>query len=127
MDKKLISIFVIRAFFWRMLQRVFMGTSRGSSRLHKPFHYFPVDIKNSYTGKNIRGFKFPATGNNFDDTSAVDMKTYNNFQLYFGVNEVIRSLQDLIRNEYAPVSISSDAQTRERERNIAMHGTGKFG
>ena len=58
---------------------------------HKIFHYFPVDIKNSYTGKNVKGFKFPS-GNNDADTENLQQ-----MQIYFGVNTVIASLQDLMR------------------------------
>ena len=63
---------------------------------YKPFHYFPVDIKNSYTGKKVKGFKFPA-GEDYVDTTAADVENLQQFQLYFGVNEVVSSLQDLIR------------------------------
>ena len=58
---------------------------------HKIFHYFPVDIKNSYTGKNVKGFKFPSGNNDADAENLQQM------QIYFGVNTVIASLQDLMR------------------------------
>ena len=64
---------------------------------HKIFHYFPVDIPNSYTGKNVKGFKFPANGTAYDATNAADVENLQQMQIYFGVNTVIASLQDLMR------------------------------
>ena len=58
---------------------------------HKIFHYFPVDIKNSYTGKNVKGFKFPSGNNDADAENLQQM------QIYFGVNLAIASLNDLMR------------------------------
>ena len=63
----------------------------------KVFNYFAVDVKQSYTGKNVRGFKFPANGKTYDDTNAADVENLQQMQLYFGVNEVISSLEDLMR------------------------------
>ena len=64
---------------------------------YKIFHYFPVDVKNSYTGKNAKGFKFPANGKAYVDTNAADVENLQQMQIYFGVNAVIASLQDLMR------------------------------
>ena len=61
------------------------------------FPYYPVDIKNSYTGKNVKGFRFPANGKAFDENNAADNENLQQMQLYFGVNEVISSLEDLMR------------------------------
>ena len=33
---------------------------------HKIFHYYPVDVDNSYTGANVKGFRFPANGIAYD-------------------------------------------------------------
>ena len=63
----------------------------------KSFHYYPVDIKQSYTGKKVKGFKFPADGSTYDDTNTADQENMQQFQLYFGVNEVISSLEDILR------------------------------
>ena len=41
---------------------------------HKIFHYFPVDVKNSYTGKTIKGFKFPANGTAYDEGNPADVE-----------------------------------------------------
>lgn len=67
------------------------------SKNYKSFHYYPVDIKQSYTGKNVKGFKFPADGNEFDEGTPADVENLQQFQLYFGVNEVISSIEDLLR------------------------------
>jgi len=67
-----------------------------SYKVPKAFHYYPVDIKQSYTGKNVKGFKFPAA-NNFNAANAADLENLQQFQLYFGVNEVIASLEDIQR------------------------------
>jgi len=67
-----------------------------SYKVSKAFHYYPVEIKQSYTGKNVKGFKFPA-GNDFDAGNAADLENLQQFQLYFGVNEVIASLEDIQR------------------------------
>ena len=64
---------------------------------HKIFHYFPVNVRNSYTGKDVKGFKFPANGIAYDATSAADVENLQQMQIYFGVNTVIASLQDLMR------------------------------
>ena len=58
---------------------------------HKIFHYHSVNIKNSYTGKNVKGFKFPS------DNKEADEENLQQMQIYFGVNTVITSLQDLMR------------------------------
>ena len=63
----------------------------------KAFHYYPVDIKQSYTGKTVKGFKFPANGRDYDDRNAADVENLQQMQLYFGVNEVISSLEDILR------------------------------
>ena len=63
----------------------------------KTFNYYPVDIKNSYTGKNVKGFKFPANGRAYDESNAADVENLQQMQLYFGVHEVISSLEDLMR------------------------------
>jgi len=64
---------------------------------HKIFHYYPVDVKNSYTGVNVKGFKFPANGTACDATNAADVENLQQMQIYFGVHSVIASLQDLMR------------------------------
>lgn len=64
---------------------------------HKSFHYYPVNIRNSYSGKNVKGFKFPANGDVYDSNNAADVENLQQFQLYFGVNDVINSIHDLIR------------------------------
>jgi len=64
---------------------------------HKVFHYYPSDIKNSYTGATVKGFKFPAKDAGYDATSAADVENLQQMQIYFGVNTVIASLQDLMR------------------------------
>ena len=63
---------------------------------HKIFHYFPIDIKNSYTGKKVKGFRFPF-GENYNDGVAADVENLQRMQIYFGVHTVIASLQDLMR------------------------------
>ena len=55
------------------------------------FHYYPTDIKNSYTGKMVKGFKYPSTSED------VNTENLQQIQIYFGVHEVISSLQDLKR------------------------------
>jgi len=67
------------------------------SRVNKIFHYYPVDIKQSYTGKNVKGFKFPADGIEYNEGTPADVENLQQFQLYFGVNEVISSIEDLLR------------------------------
>jgi len=64
---------------------------------HKIFHYYPVDVRNSYTGKDVKGFKFPAKGDVYDATNAADVENLQQMQIYFGVHTVIASLQDLMR------------------------------
>ena len=64
---------------------------------YKIFNYYPVDIKNSYTGANVKGFKFPANGTAYDATNAADVENLQQMQIYFGVHTVIASLQDLMR------------------------------
>lgn len=64
---------------------------------YKIFNYYPIDVKQSYTGKNVKGFKFPANGKQFDETNVADVENLQQIQLYFGINEVISSLEDLIR------------------------------
>ena len=64
---------------------------------HKIFHYYPVDVRNSYTGKDVKGFKFPAKGDVYDATNAADVENLQQMQIYFGVHTVIASLQDLKR------------------------------
>jgi len=63
---------------------------------HKIFHYYPVKIKNSYTGQNVMGFRFPF-GENYNDAVAADVENLQQMQIYFGVHTVIASLQDLMR------------------------------
>ena len=63
---------------------------------HKIFHYRPVKIKNSYTGQNIMGFRFPF-GENYNEGVAADVENLQQMQIYFGVNAVVASLQDLMR------------------------------
>ena len=58
---------------------------------YKIFHYYPVDIKNSYTGKNVKGFKYPS------DNDDANTENLQQMQIYFGVHTVIASLQDLKR------------------------------
>ena len=64
---------------------------------HKIFHYYPVDIPNSYTGQKVKGFKFPAKGSVYEETNAADVENLQQMQIYFGVHTVIASLQDLMR------------------------------
>ena len=64
---------------------------------HKIFHYYPVDVKNSYTGVNVKGFKFPANGTAYDATNAADMENLQQMQIYFGVHTVIASLYVLFQ------------------------------
>jgi hypothetical protein len=62
----------------------------------KPFYYRPTTIRNSYTESDVQGFKFPA-GAAYDATNAADLENLQQFQLYFGVNDVLNSLEDLLR------------------------------
>ena len=64
---------------------------------HKIFHYYPVNIINSYTGVNVKGFRFPANGKAYDANNAADVENLQQMQIYFGVHTVIASLQDLMR------------------------------
>jgi len=57
----------------------------------RAFRYHPVDIKNSYTGKNVKGFQYPSAN---ADANAENLQQ---IQIYFGVHEVISSLEDLKR------------------------------
>ena len=68
-----------------------------SYKTFKTFHYYPVDIKQSHTGKKVKGFKFPANGRDYDDTNPADVENLQQFNLYFGVNEVVSSLEDILR------------------------------
>ena len=63
---------------------------------YKAFYFFPVDIKQSHTGKNIKGFRFPANGKTFDESNAADFENLQQMQLYFGINEVISSINQII-------------------------------
>ena len=63
---------------------------------HKIFHYYPVKIKNSYTGQTVMGFRFPF-GENYNERVAADVENLQQTQIYFGVHTVIASLQDLMR------------------------------
>lgn len=68
-------------------------------KIPQTFHYYPVDIKQSYNQKNVKGFKFPS-GDEFKDgrnNDVADEENLQNFFLYFGVNEVIASIEDLQR------------------------------
>ena len=56
---------------------------------HKVFHYYPVNIKNSYSGKGVKGFKFSANGTAYDETSDADRENLQQMQIYFGVNSLI--------------------------------------
>ena len=40
---------------------------------HKIFHYYPVKIKNSYTGQTVMGFRFPF-GEEYNDGVADDVE-----------------------------------------------------
>ena len=60
---------------------------------HKIFHYYPVDVKNSYTSVNVKGFKFPANGTAYDEGNPADVDNLQQMQIYFGVHTVITSLQ----------------------------------
>ena len=53
---------------------------------HKIFHYYPVDVKNSYTGVNVKGFKFPANGTAYDVTNAADVENLQQMQIYFYIH-----------------------------------------
>ena len=64
---------------------------------HKIFHYRSVDIKNSYTGKNVKGFKFPIDGMEYKEGDPADVENLQQIQIYLGVHTVIASLQDLMR------------------------------
>ena len=55
------------------------------------FHYYPTDIKNAYTGKSVKGFKYPSI------KAEADLENLQQIQIYFGVHEVISSLEDLKR------------------------------
>ena len=63
------------------------------------FHYYPTDIKNSYTGKKVKGFRFPANGAAYDEANDADRENLQQMQIQiqFGVNSVIASLNDLMR------------------------------
>jgi hypothetical protein len=63
----------------------------------KPFPYYPVNIQQAYTKKEVKGFQFPADGKVFDETNPADIENLQQFQLYFGVHEVISSLNDIMR------------------------------
>ena len=63
----------------------------------KVFHYYPVNIKNSYSGKDVKGFRFPANGKAYDEGNEADRENLQQMQIYFGVNSVIASLDDLMR------------------------------
>ena len=64
---------------------------------YRAFHYFPVDIRQSHSGKNVKGFKFPANGKAYDGNNPADVENLRQMELYFGVNEVIASLEDIMR------------------------------
>ncbi len=64
--------------------------------MQKIFHYHPVLIRNFQTGKDVRGFKFPVNGVEYDDTNDADKENLQQFYLYFGVNNVISIIHDLI-------------------------------
>ena len=64
---------------------------------YKIFHYYPVDIDNSYTGAKVKGFKFPSNGKAYRPTDPADKENLQQMQIYFGVHTVIASLQDLMR------------------------------
>lgn len=68
-----------------------------SNKYYKAFHYYPVNVRQSYTNKDVQGFKFPANGINYDNRNAADVENLQRFELYFGVNEVIASLEDIQR------------------------------
>ncbi len=65
-------------------------------KMQKIFHCHPVPIINFQTGKDVRSFKFPANGINYDDANDADKENLQQFYLYFGVNNVISSIHDLI-------------------------------
>ena len=75
----------------------FFLSSEKSIMYHKIFHYRSVDIKNSYTGKNVKGFKFPADGMEYKEDNPAGVENLQQMQIYFGVHIVIASLQDLMR------------------------------
>jgi len=62
---------------------------------YKIFHYYPVDILNSYT--YVKGFRFPFNGRAYDKDNPADKENLQQMQIYFGVHTVIASLQDLMR------------------------------
>jgi len=63
----------------------------------KVFHYYPVNITNSYSGKQVKGFRFPVDGRAYSEASEADRENLQQMQIYFGVNSVIASLNDLMR------------------------------
>ena len=64
---------------------------------YKIFYYYPVDILNSYTGANVKGFRFPFDGKAYNKDNPEDLENLQQMQIYFGVHTVIASLQDLMR------------------------------
>ena len=52
----------------------------------KVFHYYPTDIVNSYSGKKVKGFRFPANGKAYDKDNDADRENLQQMQIYFGVN-----------------------------------------
>ena len=56
---------------------------------HKVFHYYPVNITNSYSGKAVKGFKFPVDGKAYNEANDADRVNLQQMQIYFEVNSVI--------------------------------------
>src|SRR5690348_3940168 len=63
---------------------------------YKYFPYQAVKLPNGFSGKEVRGFKFPA-GDDFRDDNAADVENLQQFHLYFGVHTVFASLDDIMR------------------------------
>ena len=75
----------------------FLSTHKIRTMNRKVFHYYPTDITNSYSGKKVKGFRFPADGKAYDETNNADRENLQQMQIHFGVNSVIASLNSLMK------------------------------
>ena len=90
---------------------------------YKSFHYFPVEIEQAATGKKVKGFRFPADGNAYTEGTPADLENLQQFQLYFGVHEVISSLADIMRtgsDKTNRIYKSLTAQLAEDYNNVCI-------
>lgn len=100
------------------------------SKYYKAFHYYPVDVRQSYTNKDVKGFKVPANRINYDNRIAADVENlkqqlererYTTNKLKHKYNELERNInREAERHESQKNTIASekDFEINELQRQI---------